>query len=132
MDKWWKSPVLQGPENDYGQYDYLIEEIPNDYVKWEHSKYASKCDSCGKERHLLLRSAHYFYTLDGYDCMDYDECWVCRLKSKVWSIKHRIKKKIKKRTEVIKEAWVLSHQSDAGNFIYFYRILNKIYKQAGV
>ena len=29
MNNWWKSPVLQGEENDYGAYDYMIEEIPN-------------------------------------------------------------------------------------------------------
>ena len=27
MDKWWKNPVLQGEDNDYGQYDYLINPI---------------------------------------------------------------------------------------------------------
>ena len=126
MNDWWKAPVLQGEENDYGQYDYLIEELPHDYVKWELSSYTCKCDSCGKERYLLLKSAHYFYTLDGYDCMDYNECWKCRLKSKVWSIRHKIKKKIKKRIEITKEAWTLSRTSSAGNFRYFYRILNKI------
>ena len=131
MDNWWKNPVLQGPENDYGDYDYLIEELPQDYVKWELSRYACKCDSCGKKRHLLLRSEHYFYTLDGYDSMDYNECWKCRLKSKMWSIKNKIKKRIKKRIGIIKEAWKLSRTSDLGNFIYFYRILNKIYKQVG-
>ena len=35
---WWKAPVLQGPENDYGQYDYMIEEIPKDYARWEFDK----------------------------------------------------------------------------------------------
>lgn len=94
-NNWWKSPVLQGPENDYGDYDYLIEEIPHDYVKWSFDRYASRCDSCGKERHLLLKSAHYFYTYDGYDYMSYDECWMCRLKGKIGSIKHKIKRKIK-------------------------------------
>ncbi len=92
MNKWWKAPVLQGPENDYGQYDYLIEELPDDYVKWDYSRYTCKCDSCGKERHLLLKSAHYFYTLDGYDYMNYDECWKCRLKNKLYSIKHKAKR----------------------------------------
>ena len=126
MNDWWKAPVLQGPENDYGDYDYLINELPDDYVKWEYSRYTCKCDSCGKERHLLLRSAHYFYTLDGYDYMDYNECWKCRLKSKIWSIKHKIKKKIKRKIEIIKEAWRLSHTSNFGSFKYFYDILNKI------
>ena len=120
--------MLQGPENDYGDYDYLIEEIPDDYVKWEFSKYACKCDSCGKERHLLLRSVHHFYTLDGYDCMDYDECWVCRMKSKVWSIKHKIKKKIKKEIYIVKDAWQLAHASSVGNFRYYYKILRRIYR----
>ena len=127
MSDWWRAPVLQGPENDYGQYDYLIEELPEDYVKWELSRYACKCDSCGKERHLLLRSAHHFYTLDGYDYMNYDECWKCRLKYKMWSIKNKINKKIKKEIEIVKDAWMLTRKSSTGNFKYYYSILKKIY-----
>ena len=121
MNKWWKNPVLQGPENDYGDYDYLIEDLPQDYVKWSHSRYASKCDSCGKERHLLLRSAHHFYTLDGYDYMNYDECWVCRLQGKVGSIKYKIKKRI----QIVKDAWRLSRISSVGNFRYYYKIVKE-------
>lgn len=122
MNDWWKNPVLQGPDNEYGEYDYLIEELPNDYVKWELSRYKGKCDSCGKERHLLLRSAHYFYTLDGYDYMSHDECWVCRLKSKMWSIRHKLKKKIK----IVKDAWQLTRSSSAGNFKYYYKLVKEI------
>lgn len=128
MNKWWKAPVLQGDDNDYGQYDYLIEEIPQDYVKLELSKYTGRCDSCGKERHLLLKSAHYFYTLDGYDYMSYDECWVCRLKSKMWSIKHKIKKKIKNEIQIVKDALMLAHNSSAGNFRYYYKLVKEIHK----
>jgi hypothetical protein len=124
MNEWWKNPVLQGPENDYGDYDYLIEELPQDYIKWEFSRYKSRCDSCGKKRHLLLRSAHYFYTLDGYDYMNYDECWVCRLKSKVWSIKHRFKKKIK----IVKDAWMLTRSSSVGNFRHYYKFVKEMSK----
>jgi hypothetical protein len=126
VNKWWKNPVLQGPDNDYGEYDYLIEELPHDYVKWEYDRYVSKCDSCGKERHLLLKSAHYFYTLDGYDYMNYDECWVCRLKSKVWNIKHKITKKIKKEIQIAKDAFMLAHTSSAGNFRYYYKLVKEI------
>lgn len=122
MNDWWKNPVLQGPDNEYGEYDYLIEELPHDYVKWEFSKYTSRCDSCGKERHLLLKSAHYFYTLDGYDYMNYDECWVCRLKSKIWNIKHKLKKRI----DIVKDAWELARMSSAGNFRYYYQMLKEI------
>lgn len=124
MNKWWKNPVLQGPENDYGEYDYLIEELPQDYVRWELSRYTSRCDSCGKERRLLLRSAHYFYTLDGYDYMNYDECLVCRLKGKIGSIKYKIKKKV----QVVKDAWMLTRTSSAGNFRYYYKLIKEISK----
>ena len=128
MNKWWKSPVLQGAENDYGQYDYLIEELPEDYVKWNFSRYLCKCDSCRKERHLLLMSAHYFYTLDGYDCMDYNECLICRLKSKIWSIKRKIRKKIEKEIDAIKCARMCSQKDPKRCFRYYYRILKKIEK----
>lgn len=122
MNDWWKAPVLQGPENDYGDYDYMIEELPHDYAKWEFDKYAWKCDNCGKDSHLLFRSVSHFYTLDGYDSMDYTECWKCRLKDKMRSIKYRIKKEIK----AIKLAWQLMHTSSAGNFKYWYGVAKKI------
>ena len=124
MNDWYRNPVLQGPDNDYGNYDYLIEELPQSYVKWEFDKYKGRCDSCGKERHLLLKAAQYFYTLDGYDYMNYDECWVCRLKSKISSIKYKIKKKIK----IVKDAWELTKNSPVGNFTYYYNILKEIRK----
>ena len=122
MNKWWKNPVLQGPDNEYGEYDYLIEDIPNDYVRWEYDRYKGRCDSCGKERILLLKSAHYFHTLDGYDYMNYDECWMCRLKSKMYTIKYKIKKKI----EVVQEAWTMARTSSTGNFRYYYKVLKEI------
>lgn len=128
MNKWWKAPVLQGPENDYGQYDYLIEELPEDYVKCEHSKYTCRCDSCGKERHLLLRSVHYFYTLDGYDYMDYNECWKCRLKSKVWSIKCKTKRFF----SVLKLTfgyWRIARaRGKKESFFGFYKFINAMHK----
>lgn len=95
MSDWWKAPVLQGDDNEYGDYDYLIEELPQDYAKWELSRYTSRCDSCGKESHLVFRSVGHFHTLDGWDSMDYAECWKCRLESKVHSIICRFKKRIK-------------------------------------
>lgn len=124
MTNWWKNPVLQGPENDYGDYDYLIEELPSDSVQWELGKYASRCNSCGKERRLLLRSKSYFYTLDGYDYMDYDECWVCHLKGKLWSIKNKIKKKIK----IVISALELTCKSQTGSFKYYYNIVKEFSK----
>lgn len=93
MKNWWKNPVLQGEDNDYGQYDYLIEELPHDEARWEWLY--RKCDSCGKYHRLNFYSNHYFYTYDGLDSFDYTDCWECRFKDKVWSIKNKIKKEIK-------------------------------------
>nr|DAU51555.1 MAG TPA: hypothetical protein [Caudoviricetes sp.] len=93
MKNWWKNPVLQGEDNDYGQYDYLIEELPHDEARWEWLY--KKCDSCGKYHRLNFYSNHYFYTYDGWDSFDYTDCWECRFKDKVWSIKNKIKKEIK-------------------------------------
>lgn len=93
MKNWWKNPVLQGEDNDYGQYDYLIEELPHDEARWEWLY--RKCDSCGKYHRLNFYSNHYFYTYDGWDSLDYMDCWECRFKDKVWSIKNKIKKEIK-------------------------------------
>lgn len=95
MKDWWKSPVLQGPENDYGQYDYLIEELPKNEARWELSKYKWKCDDCGKDHYLLFCITQYFYTLDGYDYFSWNTCWKCMLKNKIANIKWRIKKKMK-------------------------------------
>ena len=103
MGDWWKAPVLQGDDNDYGQYDYMIEELPHDYARWELDKYAWKCDNCGKDSHLLFKSVSYFYSLDGYDYHSWYECWKCRLKMRVSSAKYKFKKKIK----VFKETLVL-------------------------
>lgn len=93
MKNWWKNPVLQGEDNDYGQYDYLIEELPHDEARWEWLY--RKCDSCGKYHRLNFYSNHYFYTYDGWDSFDYTDCWECRFKDKVWSIKNKMKKEIK-------------------------------------
>lgn len=104
MKDWWKAPVLQGPENDYGDYDYLIEEIPKDYAKWELSKYRWKCDECGGESHLLYRTAHYFHTLDGWDSMEYSYCWKCHIKNRIASFKYKIKRGVKIRVNAFKSA----------------------------
>ena len=95
MNDWWKAPILQGPENDYGEYDYMIEELPKDYAKWQFTPYTCHCDTCGKERHLTFHSEQYFYCWDGWDSMGYTDCWLCRLRDDIHSIKRKIKLKIK-------------------------------------
>lgn len=123
---WFKAPVLQGPENDYGDYDYLIEELPKNYARWELTREKYSCYSCRKESHLILRSEQYFYTLDGYDSMDYAECWKCRLKGKINSVVWRIKKKIKTVYTRVKDAIDLSKESPTKSFMYYYKLLKRI------
>lgn len=93
MNEYWKDPRL----DDEGTYDYLVEELPNDTSKWQW--YYQKCDSCGKYHRLNFYNVHYFYCWDGWDSIDYTECWKCRLKSEICSIKSKFKKKIKQRKE---------------------------------
>lgn len=119
---WWKAPVLQGPENDYGDYDYLIEELPHDYAKWEFTPYTCRCHSCGKERHLNFRSEHFFYCYDGWDSMDYTECWVCDIKDRIYSIKRKFKFRIK----AFKLARELYKTNTTRTFKHYYELAKKI------
>ena len=102
-------PVTYGTE--YDEYDYFYTKLPSDSVEWEW--YENKCESCGKYHRLNLRSSHYFYTLDGYDSMDYTECWRCILKDKVYSIKSKIKHKIKRRKDYHK--WIKELKKNGRN-----------------
>lgn len=126
-DNWWKSPVLQGPENDYGDYDYLIEDIPHNTAKWELSKYKWKCDDCGKENHLLFRMTDYFSTLDGYDSSSWDTCWKCLVKEKIRSTKYGISVKIHKQKEMYKLAQQLYRMdTEKRSFKFWYKIAKNI------
>lgn len=105
MNDWWKAPVLQGPENDYGEYDYLINELPKNKNEWRcYGKYKFRCDCCGKDRHILHVEESFFYTLDGYDSIAQHECVFCALKSYFRSLRYRIKRKIKNLKKYIKYA----------------------------
>lgn len=82
-EDWWKAPVLQGPENDYGEYDYLMERLPENSIEWAHG-YQCKCDDCDKwSRHSKVYT-QYFRTMDGWDSLDYKVCWKCVLKEKLY------------------------------------------------
>lgn len=88
-------PATYGAE--YDEYDYLYTKMPNDASKWE--RYYEKCQSCGTYHWFNKVDTHYFYTMDGYDSISYTECWKCRFKSKISSMKLKFKKKIKQRNE---------------------------------
>ena len=119
---WWKAPVLQGPENDYGDYDYLIEELPDDYASWQYDKYGCHCNSCGKERHLVFYYVHHFRTRDGWDSFDYTTCWKCMLKDKISMIKCKIGRSIK----AFKIARELYKANSTRTFKYHYELAKKI------
>lgn len=126
MNQWWKAPVLQGEDNDYGQYDYLIEEIPQDYARWEFDRESKwSCHECKKLTHLLFRSEHFFRTLDGWDSIDHAECLGCRLKGKLRCIKWKAKKNIKQSVKTFKLAMEL-HQVGTKSFKDCYKLAKKI------
>lgn len=130
MNDWWKNPVLQGPENDYGDYDYLIEEIPENYARWEHSKYRWKCDDCGKERHLLFCATQYFHTLDGWDSLSWNTCWKCYIKGEIKHIKWKIKHGIKIRIIAFKDALrIYRNSAKTKNFKYWYNLMLDIQRR---
>lgn len=121
---WWKAPILQGPENDYGDYDYLIEELPKDYAKWEVDKYRWKCDACGKDRHVRFVSVHHFHTLDGWDSMSYSECFKCRIEAKIYNFKYKIKNGIRIRISAFKDAMrVYRKSAKTKSFKYWYNLM---------
>ena len=111
MARSWNEILHDNRIDDEGNYDYLAEELPEDYSRWEWG--VRHCDNCGKYRRLSLCSAHYFYCWDGWDSMSWDECWRCQLRAKLPTIrglKRKLKNKIKKQRERTKTAkW--------GNFI---------------
>ena len=94
MKNWWKAPVLQGDENDYGDYDYLIEEIPESYYRWEFSKIAWE-DDHGHPSRLRKVWCNYFRTMDGYDSMSGSDCWRCVLKDTIKLIPYKLKREFK-------------------------------------
>ena len=102
MSDWWKAPVLQGPENDYGEYDYLINQLPCNRNEWKRHSYKCKCDSCGRESHFIKETECFFYTIDGYDSMADYSCWRCELKGYLQSIKYRIQRKMKEIKKFLK------------------------------
>ena len=122
MNDWWKDPRL----DDEGTYDYLVEELPEDYARWEFDKYRWKCDNCGKESHLRFCSAHYFYCWDGWDYMGWNECWHCRLKSNIHSIKWKIQKWFKNKTETFKTAVELYKGTVGWSFKHCYEMAKMI------
>lgn len=119
MNDWWKSQILQGEDNDYGQYDYLIEELPKDECGWKYG--LCKCSSCGKEKYLTFYSIHYFHTLDGWDSMDCSDCWGCMLQDKLHSIKRKTNLKIK----AFKMATEL-YKDGNKDFGHYYKLAKKI------
>ena len=92
MNNWWKSPVLQGEDNDYGAYDYMIEEIPKNSREW--STWGYKCSECGKWHKLNVVYTEYFHTLDGWDSISTEVCWLCEMKSIIGKPLRKMKRKI--------------------------------------
>ncbi len=84
--------ILHDPRiDDSGNYDYLVTTLPQDEISWIHSQ--CKCEECEKYHRLSKRYYHYFYSVDGYDYMDYTICWKCTIIEKLHHLKHLLKKR---------------------------------------
>ena len=101
MNNWWKIPVLQGEDNDYGAYDYMIEEIPKNSREW--STWGYKCSECGKWHKLNVVYTEYFYTLDGWDSLSTEVCWLCEMKSIIGKPLRKMKRKVNRTRRVVKD-----------------------------
>ena len=128
MNDWWKAPVLQGPENDYGDYDYLIEEIPTSSMKWELSKETWKCDDCGKYSHLTLTATDYFRTLDGYDSISWTTCWKCAIKNRIFNFRFHVKYTIVRKIKVFKTTMDLYRTNPKGGLKKYYKLALKLHR----
>lgn len=117
MNDWWKDPRL----DDEGTYDYLVEELPKDYGEWIRH---SRCDCCGKERFRVFRYVHHFYCWDGWDSMDSSQCWKCMIEDKLWSIKHKLKKKI----DIIKTTVELYKDTPKWSMKKCYNLASKLHR----
>lgn len=91
---WYRAPILGGEENDYGEYDYFAEALPENTHCWTHHE--RRCDECGKYRRHAICDTAYFYTMDGYDSMDYVVCWRCVAKQKIYAAMKKFRKSVKK------------------------------------
>ena len=118
-------PVLRGEENDYGQYDYMINELPHPIAEWCCRWHTSRCDSCGKYRHLYFYQESWFYTLDGGDSIDHSECWICMFKDAIRMRRFKFKKKLKQVAYTMKYAF----RSQRGQKIKMYKLMNGIMKE---
>jgi hypothetical protein len=124
---WYDDPRL----DDEGNYDYYVEELPNDYAKWELSRYRWKCDDCGKERHLAFETKHYFYCWDGWDYLGHRSCWLCMLKLMLQTFKWKLGKAIydNYQSRLIKLAWKCHKNCKSYSFWYWYKTAKRIVKR---
>ena len=126
MEKWWQDPRL----DDEGTYDYLIEELPQDYARWSFTKEKWGCDDCGKDSHLRFETAHYFYCWDGWDSMSWNSCWKCVLKARIFNFRWGVKYNIAKRIKAFKEAKKLYKSTNKQrNFKYWYKFALDFHKR---
>ena len=126
MNNWWKSPVLQGEENDYGAYDYMIEEIPKNSREW--STWGYKCSECGKWHKLNVVYTEYFHTLDGWDSISTEVCWLCEMKGIICKPFRKMKRKVNRAQRVVKETIELKRDMNNKSWKRCYELAKILHK----
>jgi hypothetical protein len=102
MKNWWEIPATKGAE--YDEYDYFYTELPQGSREW--STWGYKCSECGKWHKLNVVYTEYFYTLDGYDSLSTEVCWLCEMKSMI----SRPFRKVKRSWKILKETIELKRE----------------------
>lgn len=92
MNDWWNIPATYGAE--YDEYDYYYTEVPENTREWSRWEY--KCSECGKYHRLNVVYTAYFRTIDGWDSIATEVCWLCEIKNIIYEPFRKIKRKISK------------------------------------
>lgn len=100
-------PATYGAE--YDEYDYFYTNIPKSSREWSTCGY--KCSECGKWHKLNAVYTDYFYTLDGYDSLSTEVCWLCEMKSIIGKPFRKMKRKMKLLKKAVELKRDLNHKN---------------------
>ena len=82
---------------------YNCNDKPSDSRRWyNYGEEGEKCETCGEYAPRLRVDTHYFYTLDGWNYMSYQQCEKC-VKKEIASARRAKRKKEREAREWLEE-----------------------------
>lgn len=64
--------------------------------RYSNMSYTRKCADCGRQHHIGKTYEYRFDTMDGWDSMSDDYCWLCEVKGSIYGAKTAIKRFFKR------------------------------------